>query len=141
MTTPRGIRNNNPGNLRIANNNWQGKVLVENNTDGEFEQFTSMDFGVRALVKTVATYIRNNSHITLRGIIERYAPANENDTQSYVKSVASYMGMGTEQPAKDWFYQKSQLTDFVKAVIKHENGRMIADSDVKQGIFLSNVLV
>ncbi len=138
MKTPRGIRNNNPGNLRIANNNWQGKIPVSENTDGEFEQFEAMPYGVRALVKTVSTYIRNVPNITLRGIIERYAPSSENNTIAYVNSVASYMSMGTEQPAKDWFYQIDFLTAFVKAIIKHENGRMISESDVTKGIEMTN---
>ncbi|MCA9329527.1 hypothetical protein KDA11_02695, partial [Candidatus Saccharibacteria bacterium] len=35
--TPRGIRNNNPGNIRISNNQWRGKIPVSQNTDGSFE--------------------------------------------------------------------------------------------------------
>ena len=43
----RGYRNNNPLNIRIDKKNpWLGRVIP--NTDGEFEQFTSMAYGYRA---------------------------------------------------------------------------------------------
>ena len=43
---PRGIRNNNFGNLRITKDKWQG--LREEQTDPEFFQFKSPKWGYRA---------------------------------------------------------------------------------------------
>ena len=61
---PRGYRNNNPLNLRISNNNWAGKVY--NNTDGAFEQFSSMAYGYRAAFMTIRKYLyRFRNHIPL----------------------------------------------------------------------------
>ena len=41
---PRGFRNNNWLNIRISNNNWQGKRT--DNTDGAFEQFETPELGI-----------------------------------------------------------------------------------------------
>ena len=88
---PRGMRNNNPGNLRISNNQWQGKVPVWENTDGEFEQFKEYRYGVRAMIKLIQNYIRSGDN-TLVTIISRYAPATENDTAAYIRAVAGATG-------------------------------------------------
>jgi hypothetical protein len=56
-STPRGIRNNNPGNLKIGNSPWQGKIPVSQNTDGTFEQFSTFPLGTRAMIKLLKNYI------------------------------------------------------------------------------------
>lgn len=139
-TEPRGIRNNNPGNIRIGSSNWQGKIPVSENTDGAFEQFYEMEYGVRAMVVLINNYILWNPSITLGGIIRKYAPSSENNTDAYIQAVADGMHMGTEQPAKDWFYQVDFLADFITGMIYHENGKNISNSDVIKGIELANVL-
>lgn len=40
MKTPRGIRNCNPGNIRLTRDKWQG--LRSEQTDTEFFQFEEM---------------------------------------------------------------------------------------------------
>jgi len=63
---PRGIRNNNPGNIRFTSVPWRGKVAWPDNTDIDcttgqivkaFEQFTSPLYGVRAMIKQIMTYM------------------------------------------------------------------------------------
>ena len=44
-TIPRGIRNNNPLNIRIGNQ-WLGERANPN--DPAFEQFVAMEYGIRA---------------------------------------------------------------------------------------------
>lgn len=51
--TPRGIRNNNPGNLDNTNP-WQG--LVANPAEPRFATFKDPTWGVRALAVTLITY-------------------------------------------------------------------------------------
>lgn len=41
--TPRGIRNNNPMNLRISSNAWRGKIP---GTDKSFETFIDPEHGI-----------------------------------------------------------------------------------------------
>ncbi len=78
----RGIRNNNPGNLRfVASNNWLGKIPYVENTDADkaFEQFTEIKYGIRAMLRVVINNI-DKGNDTVTKIITRYAPPFENDT-------------------------------------------------------------
>ncbi len=115
--TPRGIRNNNPGNIRITNTAWQGKV--KENTDGAFEQFISMEYGIRALIVTLRTYIGKHKCDTIRKIINRYAPSVENNTGAYIKAVAVRTGIDTDERL---IPDINTLSRIVEAICFHENG-------------------
>lgn len=81
----RGIRNNNPANIRVGCH-WKG--LVENPKDKEFCQFNLMIWGVRALIVTLRTYVVKYKLHTIRDIITRWAPPSDgNDTERYIKFV------------------------------------------------------
>ena len=82
----RGIRNNNPGNIRKNSTKWQG--LSEEQTDNAFFQFKEMKWGIRAMLKTLNTYYYKHDRKTIRQIIYRWAPPIENDTDLYVKVVS-----------------------------------------------------
>lgn len=84
--TVRGIRNMNPGNIRLGES-WLGLRMKQ--TDPDFCQFTSMIYGCRALLKLLRTYVEKRGCTTIRKVIERWAPPSENDTSSYVLSVAA----------------------------------------------------
>ena len=84
--TVRGIRNMNPGNIRLGES-WLG--LRTKQTDPDFCQFTSMIYGCRALLKLLRTYVEKRGCTTIRKVVERWAPPSENDTTSYVLSVAA----------------------------------------------------
>ena len=112
----RGIRNNNPGNIRHSATRWQGMATQQ--TDSSFVQFTSAEYGIRALSKLIDTYANNYGLRTVRGIIGRYAPSAENNTGAYVASVSGALGVGPDQVI-DVAAQKQQL---IQAIIKHENG-------------------
>lgn len=49
----RGERNNNPGNIRHGSK-WQG--LSAEQTDKDFCQFISPEYGIRAIYKLLQTY-------------------------------------------------------------------------------------
>lgn len=81
----RGIRNNNPANIRRGCN-WKG--LAEKQTDREFCQFITMTWGVRALLMTLRTYVRKYHLHTVREIITRWAPPSDgNNTEKYIEFV------------------------------------------------------
>lgn len=80
----RGVRNNNPFNIRISNNKWVGKLPLKENTDGVFEQFRDMELGVRAGIKLIRQYYVKYKLKTVKQIIERFAPPSENNTIAYV---------------------------------------------------------
>lgn len=115
--TQRGIRNNNAGNLTITNIAWQGKVPLSKNTDGRFEQFTSPEYGLRAMYKDLKSDIVTKGQNTIRKLITSYAPAFENDTKAYIAAVAKSMGKGA-----DALLSSNDYLPLMKAIIKHENG-------------------
>ena len=88
---PRGYRNNNFGNIRRSKDNWQG--LRPEQTDPQFFQFTAPEWGYRALIKTLQTYRKKHNLQTIAELISRWAPANENNTSAYIRSVCREMQM------------------------------------------------
>lgn len=81
---PRGIRNNNPLNIRIGNT-WLGEV--PNPTDSDFEQFVSPVYGLRAAFYILRRYIRRYGRNTVRKIVHSWAPSSENNCDAYIKIV------------------------------------------------------
>lgn len=84
----RGIRNNNPGNIKRGEP-WFG--LRRTQTDPDFCQFTSDLWGIRAMIIVIRTYVRNYNLRYVKDIISRWAPTNENNTAAYIKFVETYM--------------------------------------------------
>lgn len=115
MSLPRGIRNKNPGNIRISLSQWMGKLRI---ADPEFEQFSEMKFGIRALMKLLIGYI-NRDFNTIEKIITRYAPSNENDTQAYIKSVCDRTGFERDEILTP---DEGTIKRLVYAISYHENG-------------------
>lgn len=120
MSATRGERNNNPGNIRITPINWQGKI---GGADKSFETFADPRAGIRALAVNLRTYQNLYGLSTVRQIIGRWAPPSENDTGSYVRAVASSMGVEPDEALN--LADRQTLADLVTAIIRHENGRVI----------------
>lgn len=113
-TSARGIRNNNPGNIKSnPRNTWQGKT----GSDGVFDIFDTPENGIRAMVKILATY-RARGITSIRDIIDEWAPPQDkNNTEAYINAVASRMN-ATRSTRID----PANMIDFISAIIKHENG-------------------
>ncbi len=134
--TRRGIRNNNPGNIRHGDA-WQG--LAEQQTDSSFCVFRSPEYGIRALAKVLLNYEKKYGLNTVRKIVSRYAPENENDTESYIKSVAGQLGVDTDEPIT--VRDKATLLVLVKAIIRHENGEQPYSNEILiKGLEMAGVL-
>lgn len=112
----RGLRNNNPGNIRRSADRWQG--MREQQTDPEFVQFTAATYGIRALAKVLLNYQQLHGLRTVRQIINRWAPPNENNTAAYVSHVAAKLGVSPDQDIA----VRLHLKPLVEAIIRHENG-------------------
>lgn len=125
----RGIRNNNPGNIRKGIK-WLGRV--EPGKDAAFIEFQSMPYGIRALYIDLINKHKSGLK-TVRDIIYRYAPPSENLTDAYVASVAKEVGI----PANAIFEPKaSTFKKFAAAVARHENGKdanLITTADWSSG--------
>ncbi|HGX3434939.1 structural protein [Proteus mirabilis] len=95
MTRPaRGERNNNPGNIRHGSK-WQG--LSAQQTDKDFCQFVSPEYGIRAIYKLLQTYQKIYELNTVESIIDRYAPPNENNTAGYINRAAKDIGVSVNE--------------------------------------------
>lgn len=126
--TPRGIRNNNPLNIRIGNY-WQGEV--ENQTDKTFEQFTQMEYGLRAGFYLLRRYISRYHLNTISDIIKRWAPANENNTENYIKRVSLEVGLSPYEPIR--FEDKETMCKIVNAMVFVENGQRVDMGLIERG--------
>lgn len=115
---PRGIRNNNPGNIRLSKTVWQGQRAVQE--DLEFVQFDAPLYGLRALMKTLLTYYLKYNLDTVASIINRYAPPHENATDRYAQRVATEMKV--RRTDKIDLTNRSTLLTLTRAIVRHENG-------------------
>jgi hypothetical protein len=141
MTVTRGVRNNNPGNIRVGSD-WLGladpaDMAPAQKKERDFCVFTDPVYGIRALTKLLLKYQSKYHLYTVRQMIHRWAPPNENATEAYVKAVAGAMHvqpddvvrLGLDRPA---------LTNMVIAIIAHENaGYRYPDDVVEAGIRLA----
>lgn len=118
MKIPRGIRNCNPGNIRITKDKWQGLRTVQ--TDKEFFQFEEMKWGYRALIRTLQNYRKKHGCNTVADFIRRWAPSNENDTSAYIMSVCKYLGIPSVFVPD--VNDRETMCALAAAISKHENG-------------------
>lgn len=114
---PRGIRNNNPLNIRIGNT-WLGER--QNPTDPAFEEFVSIEYGYRAALLILRRYIRRYKRQTIAAIISTWAPPSENATQRYIDFVANKMGIAPDVPIL--YEDKETMTQLVAAMQMMECG-------------------
>ena len=123
---PRGIRNNNPLNIRKGNN-WQGEV--SRSTDGEFEQFVSMQWGIRAGFKILKNYMtgyggRVKALTNVHDIIHRWAPPHENNCKAYIDSVCRFSGLHEFERLQ--FSDRNKMLALVDGMIRVECGQPVS---------------
>lgn len=111
LTNAKGIRNNNPGNLRSAPNTV--------GYSGGFPTFASPSDGLSALARQLTLYGERGKG-TLNEIISTYAPPKENNTQAYIDHVSEITGFkpGQHLDLRD----PVVLQALMAAMVKHENG-------------------
>lgn len=129
---PRGIRNNNPLNIRIGNT-WLGEV--PNPSDSDFEQFVSIRYGLRAAFCILRRYIRRYNRNTINKIIKAWAPPTENKTGQYVDHVSRWMGINPDTPID--FADKVTMCKLVAAMAKQETGQVIPDKTIEDAYDIS----
>lgn len=111
---PRGIRNNNPGNIRYG---AFAKSLGATGQDGAgFAVFPTMAAGEKASQDLLGSYIAHGNN-TIRKIVSRWAPSNENDTSAYINSVSRTTGISPDSPVGT-----AQIPAIAQAMYRQENG-------------------
>lgn len=121
MTIPRGIRNNNPGNVRKGTP-WHG--MAADQPDEDYITFVTPEYGIRAMARILRTYRERHHLKTIKGIVSRWAPPIENPTDRYIDFVAGKMGV----MADDFLtFTDNQVADLVAALVQFENGQQPYD--------------
>jgi hypothetical protein len=124
----RGLRNNNPGNIRASNDAWVGKVAVD---DAGYIVFDTMAHGIRAMTIILRNYANRYGANTVNTIIRRWAPSIENDTESYIRDVSRRLGVSPDEYVP-------VTAALIEAIIIHENGyNPISLAEIDAGIALA----
>lgn len=132
---PRGIRNNNPGNIRHGKDRWQG--MADEQPDLAFITFKSTEYGIRAMARILLNYERRGDD-TIGEIISRWAPPSENDTNAYVQAVANACGVDSNDILD--LDQCEVMLPLIKAIIRHENGMLpYSDRVILDGMRMAGV--
>ena len=120
-TAPRGIRNNNPGNIDFNPfNKWKGLNPKSKELDSRFCVFISPEYGIRALMILLRNYEKKYGLNSVRQIINRWAPTHENNTSAYMEHVAKMMKVDLDTCLK--LKNREVLVALAKAIVTHENG-------------------
>lgn len=87
---PRSIANNNPLNIRIGNV-WLGEVT--NPLDKEYEQFCTMEYGLRATFVLMRRFINHYHHYTIPELVDCWYQMKDNHRTEFLLKLYNYTGM------------------------------------------------
>ena len=124
----RGLNNKNPLNIRKSAVVYKGEVV---STDNAFKQFLSMAYGYRAAYMCLYTYQKRYGLNTIRNLISRWAPYNENNTSAYINTVSTRSGIPADAIIST--EDKTAMTKIVSAMSFVENGVAAVEYDVLAG--------
>jgi hypothetical protein len=137
---PRGVRNNNPGNIDRCGVPWQGedRTIAARSREQRFCVFMQPEFGFRAMARTLLTYQKKHGLCTVRQLINRWAPAVENDTGAYVRAVSQAIGVGPDQVID--VGARKVMFPLLRAIAHHEQGGdHWTDDVINAGLHLAGV--
>ncbi|CAI0818517.1 lytic transglycosylase [Serratia proteamaculans] len=124
-SAPRGIRNNNPGNLNYVGQNG---AALENHATPRFARFNSAFEGFAALGKQIKAYYNGTSKAagyqklqSVEDIISRFAPASENNTQGYIDKLSKMLGVGRGESLN--IHDPQVLATLMNGITQIENGK------------------
>lgn len=129
----RGIDNCNPGNIRRSRVRYRGEVHPSR--DPDFKEFESMEWGYRAMFILLDTYRVRYGLDTLRRMISRYAPPEENHTALYVEAVCDRTGIGADEKIDT--RDRATMVPVVAAMSQIENGSRALRAEVERGFDLT----
>ena len=130
MSIPRGIANNNPGNVDRTSIKWQGMSAIQ--SDPRFITFIAPQWGFRCMARILRGDYAEG-YQSVHALIDRWAPPVENNTSAYVTDVSNRMGCGID----DILVFPDQIMELLKAITWHENGQQpYSDQVIQLGIDL-----
>ena len=97
--------------------------MAEAQNDRAFVQFKSLEWGWRAAFYLLTrTYYHKYRLYTIRTIVNRWAPASENNTKAYVDNVSRLTGIDPDEPIGIPSEQPSRWIALGLAMAIQENG-------------------
>ena len=115
----RGVRNNNPLNIKKkVSNAWDG-IAEDQSGDSIFAIFESAEYGIRAAIRTLVTYQDKHKLKTPSEMLARWAPSSENVVSDYVAVVKELSGLSMDDPMVIGNNQKT--LDLIRSMIAMEN--------------------
>lgn len=126
--TARGIRNNNPGNLKYAG---QRGAVLEGGANASHAQFLTMSEGIAALDRQVELYIKRGVN-TIDSIFDIYAEGNREKYKDYMTRI-----MGIDRNTMIPYEQRDVAERFLRGIINFENGRSarhVSNGDISQAL-------
>jgi len=125
-STMLGTQLKNPVNVRHEdNNNWQG---LSGHKKG-FCKFNCFKNGYRAAYILVKNYINIYHQNTIRKIVTKYAPVNENDTEEYIANVERWSGINAGRRIKPT--DSIRLAKIIAAMTRQETGTIVTWQSIK----------
>lgn len=110
----RGMRNNNPGNLRAVGN--------QNSDRQGFRVFGTMEEGIKAAEAQLQRYADRGIN-TVEKIIATWAPPSENDTKKYIADVIADTGFKADE-----VIDSGSRAILLASMFKHESGVKAPDA-------------
>jgi len=132
INTTRGVRNNNPMNLRKG---VAFQYQVENPNETAFMTFGKTWQGIRAGVLDITNDISKGQN-TLTKLINQYAPPTENDTTNYINTISKNLAIKPNDvlDRKNFDF----MCNLVRSIIAMENGanslKFITEQDKNEGV-------
>ena len=141
MEARRGVRNNNPGNLRKNDTDkWQG--LSPEQTDPAFFVFQDPVWGIRALAVTLIAYQDKHGLNTIRQHISRFAPPSDNNpTDIYIENVAAHAEVGAEQiiDVHDYRYIRPEIEAIITQECATPWSQLYSNAQIDKGLLLAGI--
>ncbi|EQB0358711.1 lytic transglycosylase domain-containing protein, partial [Yersinia enterocolitica] len=118
---PRGIRNNNPGNINYVG---QDGASLER-PGGRFAKFETAYDGLKAMARQLMRYFTGKTTgkplQTLNDIISTWAPGSENNTGAYVAQLSKMLNVHPDAVLN--LENPQVMSALMGGIIHHENGR------------------
>lgn len=128
-------KNYNPLNIRASNSDWLGKT----GSNKGFEVFSNPEYGYRAAAKNLYTSNTKYNNRSVRDLITRWAPPNENNTEKYIDVVSTDLGVDPDADLGNLESNPELTKKLLKSMTKMEGANNnFNDKHIENGVALAN---